>query len=1217
MLQKRGVSQTKVKICRAKDIQDVQALSKQDPYVKVTLLPKREEVMQSKTCEGGGSDPQWDSMLTLAADKDCVSMELELWNENMAIDELIGKAEVSVSMECFGTGRRQWIPVDTGGEILVAIKCTVFTNPAPAACRILACKAEGLTDKATFAKMDPYLLATWLPKKLSAIRTKTAPSGGVAPQWNEELKLEGDIDGESLLLEVYDENTTSDDTLVGSFKVLASQIPALGAKGVKQWYDLTPRGKIECLIEMNEDRRSEIEMQLDSGAIMTCPPFINPCMMIGIYVYLARGLKEMNMFGSMSPYVTASYMTVEGPSKAATVSTHTAASGGIDPRWEADPTANAAASKLNFPLLLPNNAQAVSLCLEVLNEVSTAPVDETVGMVELDLTDVCEQYTGQRMAHPCSTGGSVECSIFFVEPLCEDNCTVGCQCRPGPHWSEAEGQDELGTVVGFRKADGSRYGKFPGKYPVLHAVVKWGTGGVGKNSRSKLYKIGAAEELMDEEVGLVTDIIGIAAIGGGLGITPAGPSLNPPRYELEFVSAEMSATLMAMNGVKMTKAEGTKQANKEALENSKKKKAEKQILDEKRKNEEKKKREAVDMQQVKRKQEKEERQSLKLAQKEAALKEAMSETQDQAQLAKMKQQQEELAKKRADDTKHAQRREWAAMRMQCVIRRQAAKKQVDRKRKRKLAAAVRDRAVLLLQRCYRRMVAQKHVAHRRYIRYRFKKAVRKQILIVSKYKEGQRRLLLTVKCQAIFRGWIQRRLWHAYHSGGVCVFIKRCKELKNVGLLRQDPYAKVTLWPSGTTARTAAVKGAGAQSTDPSFEPKHGQELLLPIGPAEDAEGEQNNEDGEGVVESVTVEIWNSAGGMGADKLVGSCEIDLPFVGRDDAQFQQHKLSTGGVVELKVFVVSREEVLAGAVKQRTPATDRRMEGVAGLLVEAHFANSLMNAQYFGAQSPHVSAQLIVGKGAAASRDGAEVSTLACKGGGVCPQWGRSSNNLIFLRPEPVATALQLNVCTGKTVIGTVDVNLTGYFWEQKKHQFGKAVEFELGGEAGKLTATLHRIAGPVIWEMVQAQPLQALQHDCFLFLRVEIHRADGLEQHGTLGKVFVRAVVATETSDEIGDTDVISCTSAAISIPGEDQYRWVHTMDNLLALKLPEGHGQTDICLEVRHGSGKMVTEGGGTLLGQVAIDWKSNATWGQRAWYELDTGGRVEASFHIPLPGF
>ena len=83
----------KVKVCRAKDLVDVQAFTNQDPYVKVTLLPKREEVVKSQTCEGGGSEPQWDAMLELKPDKDCTAMELELWNENVAIDELIGKAD--------------------------------------------------------------------------------------------------------------------------------------------------------------------------------------------------------------------------------------------------------------------------------------------------------------------------------------------------------------------------------------------------------------------------------------------------------------------------------------------------------------------------------------------------------------------------------------------------------------------------------------------------------------------------------------------------------------------------------------------------------------------------------------------------------------------------------------------------------------------------------------------------------------------------------------------------------------------------------------------------------------------------------------------------------------------------------------------------------------------------------------------------------------------
>ena len=156
-----------------------------------------------------------------------------------------------------------------------------------------------------------------------------------------------------------------------------------------------------------------------------------------------------------------------------------------------------------------------------------------------------------------------------------------------------------------------------------------------------------------------------------------------------------------------------------------------------------------------------------------------------------------------------------------------------------------------------------------------------------------------------------------------------------------------------------------------------------------------------------------------------------------------------------------------------------------------------------------------------------------------------------------------------------------------------------------------------------------------------LHRAEGLKKgaangaggdgsQGTGGpkqplvgtfKVYVKATVQLEDvkKEEAEDfgTTLVACSSAAINIPGEDSYRWAPTMDNVCALKLPQDHTETKVGIELKHGNGAQVLAGEGTLLGKLELDWKQNSEWGKSKWHTLDTGGRVELTFHSPLPGF
>ena len=85
-------------------------------------------------------------------------------------------------------------------------------------------------------------------------------------------------------------------------------------------------------------------------------------------------------------------------------------------------------------------------------------------------------------------GGSVEVSIQLSKPVQGAMVRVGQRVGRGPHWSNSNqdgGAGCLGTVLGYRLHDGSKYGQDCKQLPVLHAVVKW-----DKTSRKYFYSIG-------------------------------------------------------------------------------------------------------------------------------------------------------------------------------------------------------------------------------------------------------------------------------------------------------------------------------------------------------------------------------------------------------------------------------------------------------------------------------------------------------------------------------------------------------------------------------------------------------------------------------------------------------------------------------------------------------------------------------------------------------
>ena len=128
-----------MKIQRARNIADTQTFGKQDPYVIAHLLPEpfpnsvdESARPRTKCVEAGDTNPIWASeheptlKLPLGPEGRAkrFRLVLQLWNENAALDDLIGTADLPIPDP--GTALNQpakskFYPVDTGGDIGISL----------------------------------------------------------------------------------------------------------------------------------------------------------------------------------------------------------------------------------------------------------------------------------------------------------------------------------------------------------------------------------------------------------------------------------------------------------------------------------------------------------------------------------------------------------------------------------------------------------------------------------------------------------------------------------------------------------------------------------------------------------------------------------------------------------------------------------------------------------------------------------------------------------------------------------------------------------------------------------------------------------------------------------------------------------------------------------------------------------------------------------------
>jgi hypothetical protein len=156
-------------------------------------------------------------------DADAESLFVEVWNENVAMDDLIGCVEIDVSHEYFGNGQKKWFDLDTGGQIQLCIQGKVFENPAPKLFGTKVERAEGIKDLSTFGEMNPFVKVTLLDAKTKdrldecSADSQVIERGGVSPSWGGEMLSirypSEEFEPQVVLVEVVDKGVAIDSVI--------------------------------------------------------------------------------------------------------------------------------------------------------------------------------------------------------------------------------------------------------------------------------------------------------------------------------------------------------------------------------------------------------------------------------------------------------------------------------------------------------------------------------------------------------------------------------------------------------------------------------------------------------------------------------------------------------------------------------------------------------------------------------------------------------------------------------------------------------------------------------------------------------------------------------------------------------------------------------------------------------------------------------------------
>lgn len=299
-----------------------------DPYVKIVLgtNPLTQKEAKSKTLKKSSSpvvfhdevvsfditDPVALLSKTKSGGSD-ISLHLEIYDENILSDELLGQVTLSALRFLDGSAHRETLPLslpngsEDCGELEIEIKLDIAVVGMLS---ITLVEGRNLKSMELIGKQDPYC-------KLSigafTKRGKTVPKGGRNPYFGEEELLfwiTEDLWVNKMHLELFDEDIGSDD-LIGdaTFSVLH--------------FMAQPPGQAkEHSISLRNNGQN-------AGELVAKIEFF-PAGILSIHCVEAKQLRSVDVIGRQDPYVK---FTLEGRSTKIVMKTKTDTDGGREPEW--------------------------------------------------------------------------------------------------------------------------------------------------------------------------------------------------------------------------------------------------------------------------------------------------------------------------------------------------------------------------------------------------------------------------------------------------------------------------------------------------------------------------------------------------------------------------------------------------------------------------------------------------------------------------------------------------------------------------------------------------------------------------------------------------------------------------------------------------------------------------------------------------------------------
>jgi len=294
-----------VHVLKGADLIDADIAGSSDSYVRIKL---GDVVQKTEVIENGGNNPVWNETFVFnlkagpatAAEKgeQDPALDVSVWDEDTGGDDTMGNGLIPISyiFSLLEKGARTpgvvasrsftlggvksgklylsfvWAPwgksPDNAASVAPAAAAASTTEgsagaaaPAPAAAAAAGSlsvhikRATGLRKADTFGKSDPYCKATWAGNADTAEQTRVIDNT-LEPEWDETFvfkvsqaaadaaKGQNDTADSTLLLQVYDEDTGSDELLgVVSLSLrailAAASITVAQTGSVEQWHTLT------------------------------------------------------------------------------------------------------------------------------------------------------------------------------------------------------------------------------------------------------------------------------------------------------------------------------------------------------------------------------------------------------------------------------------------------------------------------------------------------------------------------------------------------------------------------------------------------------------------------------------------------------------------------------------------------------------------------------------------------------------------------------------------------------------------------------------------------------------------------------------------------------------------------------------------------------------------------------------------------------------------